>query len=186
MAEERNEAEEIAEKAEGTAEAEAPEKDEADAGEAEEEAGGEVLDRYGQPGINRDKYARDMKARDDRIAELEARVAEASKTEEAARELKGQIEELRASQADERVSYRLELSGCRNQKAAKALLPDYGGDVDKLRADCPYLFEDRGRKGSTGLRPSGAPRKTKAEINAIRDPARRRQAIAENRDLFGF
>lgn len=116
--------------------------------------GGEVEDRHGQPGVNREKYARDMKARDDKIAELQAQLDEKAKTEEGRESLKKELDDLKAEMADERVAHKLELAGCRNVKAAKALLDDYDGDVAKLKEECPYLFEGK-KAGSTGLKPEG-------------------------------
>lgn len=118
---------------------------------------GEVEDKHGQPGINREKYNRDMAAKDKEIADLKAQVAEAAKTEEGRKALEERIAKLEADQKDERVTHKLELAGCRNTKAAKALLDDYDGDVAKLKEDCPYLFSDGKNKqtGSTGLKPDG-------------------------------
>lgn len=132
------------------AEAEAAPQDGAD----EATDGGEVEDKHGQPGINREKYARDMKARDDKIAELQAQLDEKAKTEEGRASLKKELDDLKAEMADERVAHKLELAGCRNVKAAKALLDDYDGDVAKLKEECPYLFEGK-KAGSTGLKPEG-------------------------------
>ena len=116
--------------------------------------GGEVEDKHGQPGVNREKYARDMKARDDKIAELQAQLDEKAKTEEGRESLKKELDDLKAEMAGERVAHKLEMAGCRNVKAAKALLDDYDGDVDKLKEGCPYLFEGK-KAGSTGLKPEG-------------------------------
>lgn len=118
---------------------------------------GEVKDNHGQPGINREKYQRDIAAKDKEIADLKAQIAEAAKTEEGRKALEEKIAKLEADQKDERVTHKLELAGCRNTKAAKALLDDYGGDVAKLKEDCPYLFSDGKNKqtGSTGLKPDG-------------------------------
>lgn len=116
--------------------------------------GSEVEDKHGQPGINREKYQRDMKERDDKIAELQAKLDEKAKTEEGRDELKKQIEDLKAEVADERLTHKLELAGCRNVKAAKSVLDDYDGDVAKLKEDCPYLFDGR-KAGSTGLKSEG-------------------------------
>lgn len=118
---------------------------------------GEVKDNHGQPGINRGKYQRDIAAKDKEIADLKAQIAEAAKTEEGRKALEEKIAKLEADQKDERVTHKLELAGCRNTKAAKALLDDYDGDVAKLKEDCPYLFSDGKNKqtGSTGLKPDG-------------------------------
>lgn len=114
-----------------------------------------VADKHGQPGINREKYQRDIKAKDDKIAELQAQLDEKSKTEEGRAALQKELDGLKAEMADERTTHKLELAGCRNAKAAKALLDDYDGDVDKLKAGCPYLFSDGKQTGSTGLKPEG-------------------------------
>ena len=118
---------------------------------------GEVKDNHGQPGINREKYQRDIAAKDKEIADLKAQIAEAAKTEEGRKALEEKIAKLEADQKDEWVTHKLELAGCRNTKAAKALLDDYDGDVAKLKEDCPYLFSDGKNKqtGSTGLKPDG-------------------------------
>lgn len=119
---------------------------------------GEVADRHGMPGINREKYNRDMAAKDEEIAALKAQIAEAAKTEEGRKALEEKIAELESSHRDERVTYDLKLAGIRDEKAvkaAKAMLPDYGGDVAKLKEDCPYLFSEKKQTGSTGLKGEG-------------------------------
>ena len=117
---------------------------------------GEVKDKHGQPGINREKYQRDIEAKDKQIAELQAQLDEKSKTEEGRAALKAELDKLKADMADERTDHRLELAGCLNAKAAKALLGDYGGDVAKLKDACPYLFgTEKKQTGSTGARPEG-------------------------------
>ena len=118
-----------------------------------------VEDKHGQPGINAQKYARDMKAKDDEIAALKAQIEESAKTEEGRAKLQKQIEELEAKHADERITYDLKLAGIRDEKAvkaAKAMLGDYDGDIEKLKADCPYLFSEEKKTGSTGLKHEGA------------------------------
>ena len=109
----------------------------------EGDGGGEVADRHGQPGINREKYARDMKARDDKIAELQAQLDEKAKTEEGRASLKKELDDLKAEMAGERVAHKLEMAGCRNVKAAKALLDDYDGDVDKLKLNAGPVCDRR-------------------------------------------
>ena len=120
--------------------------------------GGEPDDKHGHPGINREKYQRDMAAKDEEIASLKAQIAEAAKTEEGRKALEEKIAKLEADQADERVTHKLEMAGCLNPKAAKALLDDYDGDVAKLKEACPYLFSDgkqQKQTGSTGFKPDG-------------------------------
>lgn len=123
----------------------------------EGEGDGSVDDKHGHPGINREKYQRDMAAKDKEIADLKAQVAEAAKTEEGRKALEERIAKLEADQKDERVTHKLEMAGCLNAKAAKALLDDYEGDVAKLKEACPYLFSDGKQKqtGSTGFKPDG-------------------------------
>ena len=128
---------------------------------ADEERGAEgqgseadVMDQHGQPGINREKYQRDIEAKDKQIAELQAQLDERSKTEEGRAALKEELDRLKADMADERVTHSLQLEGCLNAKAAKALLGDYDGDVSKLKDQCPYLFAER-KTGSTGLKTQG-------------------------------
>ena len=99
-----------------------------------------------------------IKERDGRIAELEAQVAEAAKSAEAADALRGEIAELKAQGEDQRVEFELKLAGVRNVKAAKAILGDHGGDVAALRDAEPWLFSDAPDKrqgGKTGLPNAG-------------------------------
>ena len=46
----------------------------------------------------------------------------------------------RARGDEERIGFELQLAGVRNVKAARALLPDYDDDIDKLKAAEPWLF----------------------------------------------
>lgn len=114
----------------------------------------EVLDTHGQPGINKERHEKEMAAKDAEIAKLKAQIDEAAKTEEGRDELKKKVAALEETLADEKVTHGLELAGCKNVKAAKALLGDYGNDVSKLKADCPYLFKDE-KLGATGGKPQG-------------------------------
>lgn len=117
----------------------------------------DVKDKHGQPGINAEKYKRDIEAKDAKIAELEAQVAKAAETKEGREKLEKQIADLKAEQADERVAHKLELAGCKSVKAAKVLLEDFDGDVTKLKAEHPYLFETEKQTGRAGGKPGGAP-----------------------------
>ncbi|WP_304598249.1 hypothetical protein [Adlercreutzia caecimuris] len=168
--------------------AEAPQTDSTATG-PEEGAGGaqeaaEGTDAHGHPVISQGKYDREVKKRDDKIAELEAQIAEAAKSQEAAEALRKQVDELKAEQADKDVSYELSMAGCVNEKAAKAVLADYDNDIAKLKEECPYLFNARKPSGSLGLKPSGAPKLTREQIADIEDPEKRYQAIKENIDLY--
>ena len=111
-----------------------------------------------------------MAEKDAKIAELEAKIAEAAKTEEGRKKLQEEIEKLKSDQADERVKHKLEMAGCRNTKAAKALLDDYDGDVSKLKEDCPYLFGEEKQRGKTGGKPAGSAGKSiEDKIDSIFD-----------------
>ena len=105
-------------------------------------------------------YEKQIAERDEKIAALEAQVAEAAKNAETAEQLRGEIESLRQQSADERLDFSLQLAGCRNVKAARAVLPDYEGDIDKLKAGEPWLFAkhmaNEGAAGTTGLPNAGA------------------------------
>lgn len=116
-----------------------------------------LKDKHGEDAINRGRYDRDIKAKDDEIAALKKQLDEAKKgAEDSAAALK-RVEELEARLADEKVDHALEVAECVNGKAAKALLDDYDGDVAKLKEACPYLFKQPKQTGSTGYRPGGAP-----------------------------
>lgn len=104
-------------------------------------------------------YSAAIAERDVRISELEAAVAEASRTAEAAEALRGQIEELRREGEEQRTEFELRLAGARNVKAARALLDEHGGDVTELKGAEPWLFADeppRVQTGRTGLPNAGA------------------------------
>lgn len=112
----------------------------------------------GKPGatVNRHKYERDLAAKDKRIAELQAQIDEAAKTKEGRDDLQKKLDEMKAEFEDEKVAHKLEVAGCVNVKAARALLDDYDGDVSKLKEECPYLFGKEKQTGSTGFKPNGA------------------------------
>ena len=80
--------------------------------------------------------------RDEKIAALEAQVAEAAKNAETAEQLRGEIAELKAQGESDRIDFKLQLAGVRNVKAARAVLADHGGDVDALKEAEPWLFAD--------------------------------------------
>lgn len=116
---------------------------------------GDIKDSHGQPGINKERHDREIAEKDAKIAELEGKLDEAAKTEEGRADLKAEIDKLRSEQAEERTAHKLEMAGCVDVKAAKARLSDFDGDVSKLKAKCPYLFQAEKKKGSTGLDPKG-------------------------------
>ena len=110
-------------------------------------------------------YEKQIAERDEKIASLEAQVAEAAKIAETAEQLRGEIAELKAQGESDRIDFRLQLAGVRNVKAARALLSDHDNDVDKLKEAEPWLFEATGKhakggsaggSGTTGLPNAGA------------------------------
>ncbi|MBM6687361.1 hypothetical protein H6A35_00490 [Collinsella tanakaei] len=105
-------------------------------------------------------YEAALAERDARIAELEGEIAEAAKTAEGAEALRREMDELRRRGDEERVGFELQLAGARNVKAARALLPDYDNDIDKLKAAEPWLFGGGAtapaQTGATGLPNAGA------------------------------
>ena len=104
-------------------------------------------------------YEAALKERDARIAELEGEIAEAAKTAESAEKLRAEMDELRRQGEEQRVGFELAMAGARNVKAATALLPDYDGDIEKLKAAEPWLFSAGApaqQTGATGLPNAGA------------------------------
>lgn len=115
--------------------------------------GGDALERA------RADYEAALRERDERIAALEGEIAEAAKTAESAEKLRAEMDELRRRGDEERVGFELQIAGARNVKAARALLPDYDDDVDKLKAEEPWLFSASpapAQAGATGLPNAGA------------------------------
>ena len=108
--------------------------------------------------LNQVDYQAAIAERDQKIAALEEQVANASKSVEAAEKLSAQIDELRAQSESDRIDFQLQLAGVRNVKAARAILADHGGDVDKLKDAEPWLFADapvKQQSGTTGLPNAG-------------------------------
>lgn len=104
-------------------------------------------------------YEKQIAERDEKIAALEAQVAEAARNAETAEQLRGEIAELKAQGESDRIDFKLQLAGVRNVKAARAMLDDYDGDVDALKAAEPWLFADarttKPQGGKTGLPNAG-------------------------------
>lgn len=107
-----------------------------------------------QPQVSGTDWEKAVAERDEKIASLEAQVAEAAKNAETAKQLRGEIAELKAQGESDRIDFKLQLAGVRNVKAARAVLADRGGDVDALKEAEPWLFTDASAKqpgGKTGL-----------------------------------
>lgn len=103
-------------------------------------------------------YVAQLKAKDAEIEALQAKVAEAARTDKATERLGKDIAALKAHLADERTGFVLRSAGARSVTAAKALLAEHDGDVAALVKAEPWLFDAGGPgKGSaTGLEPAGA------------------------------
>lgn len=111
-----------------------------------------------QPQVSGTDWEKAVAERDEKIAALEAQVAEAAKNAETAEQLRGEIAELKAQGESDRIDFKLQLAGVRNVKAARAILADHGGDVDALREAEPWLFAEAPAKqpgGKTGLPNAG-------------------------------
>lgn len=105
-------------------------------------------------------YEATLKERDVKIEELEGEIAQAVKTAESAEKLRAEMDELRRQGDGQRVGFELRLAGARNVKAARALLPDYDNDIEKLKVTEPWLFGAgvgaQAPAGATGLPSAGA------------------------------
>ncbi len=120
-----------------------------------------------------DTTAPAFRERDSRIAELEGQVAEAAKSAEAAEGLRAEIAALKEQGESDRIDFALQLAGCRNVKAARAVLDDHGGDIDALKAAEPWMFADEPKKqnGKTGLPNAGAATDADKKLKQWRDIA---------------
>lgn len=106
-------------------------------------------------GGNTPDYEKQIAERDEKIASLEAQVAEAAKNVETTEQLRGEIAELKAQGESDRIDFKLQLASVRNVKAARTLLPDHDNDVDKLKESEPWLFEAGGKHAKSGNAGSG-------------------------------
>ncbi|MBQ9000633.1 MAG: hypothetical protein IJ087_02120 [Eggerthellaceae bacterium] len=133
-------------------------------------AKGAEADGAAASGVNAKAYESQLAERDSRIEELEAQIAEAAKSAEAADGLRAEIAALKQQGEDERVEFALLLAGCRNVKAARAVLDDHGGDVDALKAAEPWMFAEAPAKatGKTGLPNAGAASDKDAQVKKWR------------------
>ena len=124
-------------------------------------------------GADASAYETQIAERDGRIAELEAQIAEAAKTAEATKALKSQIEELKRQGESDRLDFELQLAGCRNVKAARAVLDEHGGDVATLKAAEPWMFKDEPARqsGKTGLANAGATADEGKQLKHFREVA---------------
>lgn len=111
-----------------------------------------------QSQVSSTDWEKTIAERDEKIAALEQQVADAAKNAEAAEALRGEIAELKARGEPDRIDFKLQLAGVRNIKAARAVVDDHGGDVDKLKEAGLWLFADAPapqQGGKTGLPNAG-------------------------------
>lgn len=111
-----------------------------------------------QPQMSGTDWEKAVAEHDEKIAALEAQVAEAAKNAETAEQLRGEIAELKAQGESDRIDFKLQFAGVRNVKAACAVLADHDGDVDALKEAEPWLFADapvNQQGGRTGLPNAG-------------------------------
>ena len=115
-------------------------------------------ERKAEGGIDAAAYEAQLAERDARIEELEGQIAEAAKNAEMADGLRAEIAELKKQGESDRIDFALQLAGCRNVKAARAVLDDHGGDVEALKEAEPWLFAKHAENaaGKTGLPNAGA------------------------------
>lgn len=108
-------------------------------------------------GADAEAYEKQLAGRDSRITELEAQIADAAKNAETADGLRAEIAALKEQGESDRIDSKLQLAGCRNVKAARAVLDDHKGDIDALKAAEPWMFADAPQKqtGKTGLPNAG-------------------------------
>lgn len=111
----------------------------------------------GEAGIDTAAYEAQLAERDARIEELEGQIAEASKNAETADALREEIAALKQQGESDRIDFELKLAGCRNVKAARAVLEDHGGDVGALKEAEQWLFAKHAENasGKTGLPNAG-------------------------------
>ena len=137
-------------------------------GEGSDGDDGKVLDSHGQPGINKERHDKEVAELKKQIEELKADAAEAAESKAKRDEFEQKVSDLEGKLADSELSRKLEKVGCRSVKAAKALLPDYDGDIEKLRAAEPFLFEEVKPAGSTGFKPKAAdPKDDQEELDKL-------------------
>ena len=137
-------------------------------GEGNEGDEGKVLDSHGQPGINKERHDKEVAELKKQIEELKADAAEAAESKAKRAEYEQKVSDLEGKLADSELSRKLEKVGCRSVKAAKALLADYDGDIEKLRAAEPFLFEEVKPTGSTGFKPkANDPKDDQEELDKL-------------------
>lgn len=149
---------------------EEPEGKEPDGGQPEGDGGAGLKDSHGQEGISKAKYERERREWEAKVADLEAKLDGKQGDGDRVAKLEADLKAMQDRLADEKLTGALAAAGCVNAKAAKAVLGDYDGDVEKLKADCPYLFR-KSQSGSTGGAPAGATGSHEDRVRRAREAA---------------
>ncbi len=105
--------------------------------------------------INRHKYERDIANRDKTIQELKAKLEESTSSQTEFEKLQEEFKALQASLETEKANAKLASAGCLDMELGRLALDAYDGDIDKLKAEKPYLFE-KAKTTSTGGTSAGA------------------------------
>lgn len=129
-----------------------------------------LTDKHGQTAISKGKYERDLASRDQKIAELQAKLDKAAQDAAALAEVKAEINQVKQEAADERQNWELEKAGCRDIETAKAVIGNYQGDIQALKDAKPWLFESK-PAGTTGLKPTGITSDYDAQLAKARKAA---------------
>lgn len=132
--------------------------------------GESIKDSHGQEGISKAKYERERREWEAKVADLKAQLDGKAGDGDRVAKLEADLKAMQDRLADEKLTASLAAAGCVNAKAAKAVLGDYDGDVDKLKADCPYLFR-KSQSGSTGGAPAGATDTHEDRVRKAREAA---------------
>ena len=126
-------------------------------------------------GVDAHVFEAQIAERDAHIAKLEGQIADAAKSAEVAKELRAELKRMKKQAEDDRVEFGLKLAGCRNVKAARAVLDDYKGDIDAMKEAEPWLFAQHAAGGdavgSTGLPNAGAATDESKEMKHWREVA---------------
>lgn len=119
----------------------------------------------GEQTVNYHKYERDIANRDKTIAELKAQLEQSGKSASDVDKLQSELAELKDSLATEKTNAALSAAGCIDTELGRVALKAFDGDIEKLKADKPYLFSQP-KSVSTGGSSAGTPN-SKEQMEAI-------------------
>ncbi|EMZ42644.1 MULTISPECIES: hypothetical protein [Atopobium] len=110
----------------------------------------------GEQTVNYHKYERDIANRDKTIAELKAQLEQSGKSASDVDKLQSELAELKDSLATEKANAALSAAGCVDTELGRVALKAFDGDIEKLKAEKPYLF-NQPKSVSTGGSSAGTP-----------------------------